>query len=55
MELLDLFRRDVTAEVAAGHRYALVLTRSSDAAEDLVQEALTQPFQVRTPGIRRSQ
>ena len=40
---------------AAGHRYALVLTRSSDAAEDLVQEALTQPFQVRTPGIRRSQ
>src|SRR5689334_7781717 len=42
MELLDLFRRDVTAEVAAAHRYALVLTRSPDAAEDLVQEALTQ-------------
>lgn len=42
MELLDLFRKDLTAEVAAAQRYALVLTRSPDGAEDLVQEALTQ-------------
>lgn len=42
MELLDLFRKDLTAEVAAARRYALVLTRCSDGAEDLVQEALAQ-------------
>ncbi|MGE3291947.1 MAG: sigma-70 family RNA polymerase sigma factor [Geminicoccaceae bacterium] len=42
MELFDLFRKDLTAEVAAAQRYALVLTRCPDKAEDLVQEALTQ-------------
>lgn len=41
MGLRDLLARDASAEVSAARRYALVLTRARDEAEDLVQEALT--------------
>ena len=41
MGLLDLMRHDIHTELQAMRRYALVLTRSADQAEDLVQEALT--------------
>lgn len=41
MSLLDRMGRDIRVELHAMRRYALVLTRASDQAEDLVQESLT--------------
>ena len=41
MGLLDRIGRDIHAELQAMRRYALVLTRAPDQAEDLVQESLT--------------
>ena len=40
MSLLDRIGRDIRVELLAMRRYALVLTRAPDQAEDLVQESL---------------